>query len=129
MPSGAAHKAQAEQRKADAEARKAKLREAEQAEEQLEARAAAARQNQDVPRLLVLNGDIIHSAVDFHKELYAQGVGSSWRGCDHKRLHQLLDDMGPFALRIENSSPWSSVPGILMSTLMSHPEMVDWWPD
>lgn len=86
MSSGMAHKAQAEQRKADAEARQAKLREAKQDEEQLEARATAARQNQDVPRQLVLNGDTYTAQRTFRRSfarrvLAQAGVDGIKNGC------------------------------------------------
>merc|ERR1719408_222391 len=122
MPSKAAeHKAQAEERTRKKEMAKTQLRAAQAERDQLEARAATARQDLTVPRQFVLDGAQINGVEDFQKALYAQGLGPNWHSVG-ALLHELLDECGPFTLRVDNSAQlWDSVPGGLLATLQEHP--------
>ncbi len=104
----------------------AKRAEAQEKEDALEARAAAARMNvPDGPRVLFLDGEQIHDTEDFLKELYAQGVGTldqgGWKAIG-AQLSDLVGELGRFELRLTNEAKiWEAVPGGLFIELREHP--------
>ena len=112
-------KEKAKMRKAENEERDAKKRQAQDEDDALEAQAAEARQRAE--RRFVLDGSLIHGAEDFHKALYAQGLGETWKGIDEGGLWKLLDACGPYTLEFKNTPKlWERVPGGLMAALQEH---------